>query len=508
MAQLTDPIWVYRKEVAPFNGSIPRTVEVDGQGCSVFLDVLVLGASPSTWSVLITSVDPQGQEVWSDTLLDHLGMPHADLVIDENNRVYACAMGPDSIRVRKYEPNGAVLWTTDIPHTGLQDLPLFIDEGEGYVFVATTCMGDSLGREFLVHGLTDAGVPIWEIRVPWSAFLSNQFMGGLCVDSSGRPYVTGYSFDTLAGSWVTIALDTDGSVRWEARAFPSIVAYGTDILPTEDGRIVVLGMKAAQLIGETDLAVLVYDTTGTMMWNQQVSIGGVDVSMGLSIGPDGSVYCIGTGTAPDGSKDLGAFSFDPTGLPTWSYILDDGPLDVLGSGIVGEAGGSCVLVGTRADPLQGGRSVVFTQRLDAAGQPLWSDLYAVPNTWMNGANDVVLDPVGDILVHGVMRDTVVSSEILLLKYARNTGMIGPGSATNAFLVWPNPATDRVRIACAGFDGSSSLRLIDALGRVVAWGAPGMRHLDLGAQAPGLYTVAAVNAQGSLLMHSPLVVVDR
>ncbi|MBK7941496.1 MAG: T9SS type A sorting domain-containing protein [Flavobacteriales bacterium] len=257
--------------------------------------------------------------------------------------------------------------------------------------------------------------------------------------------------------------------------------------------------------GGTDLVVHCYDTLGNQLWNQQLSIGDADSPRDLSIASDGTVFCIGTGTAADGSKDLGAFGISASGTLLWSHVVDDGPLDVLGSGIAAQAGGSCVLVGTRADPLQGGRSAIFTQRLDPSGQPLWSDLYTTPNVGNSGAHDVILDAAGDILVHGHMRDTTVADEILVLKYAQETGLSEEGSTGSFMTAWPNPATDRVQIAYAGLHAGSRLRLTDALGRVVAWGRSGMPHLELVALPPGLYDLACVDERGMVLARCPLVI---
>ena len=503
--QVAEPIWVYGSAVAPFSGSRAASLQCDDTGATVILDVLIPGAFPAEWSALITKLDVFGQVLWADTLHDHMPIGHADMVLDDDDHILACAFGPGTIRVRKYSPLGLILWTTEIVHTGAQDMPLYIREGAGQVYVATTSYTDTTGRDLITRGLTDTGVLLWEQRYESGLPPYNEFLAGAAVDVVGRPYSSGLSVDTLVGSMLLQSLHLDGTPRWEARSYPSESAHGLVLERSGIDRMILLGMRPVPGGGGTDLVVHCYDTLGNQLWTQQLSIGDADSPRDLSIASDGTVFCIGTGTAADGSKDLGAFGISASGTLLWSHVVDDGPLEVLGSGIAAEAGGSCVLVGTRADPMQGGRSAIFTQRLDPSGQPLWSDLYTTPNEGHSGAHDVVVDPSGDILVHGQMRDTTISDEILVLKYAQETGLSEEGSTGSFMVAWPNPATDRVQVTYPGLHAGSRLRLTDTLGRVVAWGRSGMPHLELVALTPGLYDLACVDARGMVMARCPLVI---
>lgn len=506
-AQVVEPIWVFRSAVDPSSYSRSRSIECDGSADHFILDVVIPQPLQGHGLALVTKVDGLGQEVWRDTLLAGSLDAQCDLVIDEVGNIIAAGIldGFDTLRIRKYDAAGTVLWNQDLAHDGLQSFDVEMATIPGRVYIALTSATDTTGRDLVVLCLDALGAPIWERRYSASSITNYEFLAQMALDGQGRAYVTGYSQDTVQGSMVVLALALDGSIRWVERAAPGQTVFGTHIGCSMNGRVIALGQIMQSGLADGDLLLTCYDTLGSLLWDQQLSIGGVDLPMDLSIASDGTVFCIGTGTAADGSKDLGAFGISASGTLLWSHVVDDGPLEVLGSGIAAEAGGSCVLVGTRADPMQGGRSAIFTQRLDPSGQPLWSDLYTTPNEGHSGAHDVVVDPSGDILVHGQMRDTTISDEILVLKYAQETGLSEEGSTGSFMVAWPNPATDRVQVTYPGLHAGSRLRLTDTLGRVVAWGRSGMPHLELVALTPGLYDLACVDARGMVMARCPLVI---
>ncbi|QQR85585.1 MAG: T9SS type A sorting domain-containing protein [Flavobacteriales bacterium] len=137
----------------------------------------------------------------------------------------------------------------------------------------------------------------------------------------------------------------------------------------------------------------------------------------------------------------------------------------------------------------------------------WETVVQVPGAINSSAElrYAVLDPAplpGLSYYRLVQTDTDGSVEVFPAVAVNRNGSDAP------FVMYPNPANDRLTVVFAGMDATTALRLVDELGRTVPLPlrmSSGMAEIDLSFLTPGVYTVSlqhgnAQQAQRLVVRH--------
>ena len=238
----------------------------------------------------------------------------------------------------------------------------------------------------LVVGLLLISQPVWAQGLPhlWSQHFGdseNQDVASVAVDSSGNVIVMG---------------DFSGTVDFGGGSLTSA--------------------------GMTDVFVAKFGPSGNHLWSQRFGDGTYQTAVDVAVDTSGNVIVTGYfhGTidlgggvfASSGENDMFLAKFDPSGNHLWSDRFGDVGYDYV-AGVACDRPGNIVIAGFfySGDIDFGGGTLtnaggedVFVAKFDPSGTHLWSDNFGDSDG--QGADDVAIDGLGNIIVTGSFDGTV------------------------------------------------------------------------------------------------------
>lgn len=323
-------------------------------------------------------------------------------------------------------------------------------------------------------------VPQWVSRVPSGSTLYSG-LRAMCVDAAGNTYLAGnagvsYNVDTL-----TCKLAPDGAVLWSSTFDGPAQWHDTisDVALGPDGSVYAVGSTPGAMMF-ADLLVLKYDPAdGRLIWSSTYD-GGSGISDGglrVAVDREGNVYAGGS-TVGDGGDCL-TVKFDSNGSVQWASVWD-GPAGAPYSqeavrDIAVDPDGNVVII---ADGVMNSLHPDYVViKYDAAdGSQIWW------NRWgLNGDEtpvDMAIDRAGDIYVTG----SAFSSSVQFgtVKFQGRDGQI----------LWAE--YDRT-----GYRGWATALSLDGQGGVYVTGTTDP-HGDQSKMMHNFYTVKRDGASGALL----------
>lgn len=369
----------------------------------------------------------------------------------------------------------------------------------GYIVCGSTQSnnGDVSGN----HGLSDA----WIMKLsPTGNVVWQQCYGG-SANEYGRSVLQtsdgGYLFAGLAASqdgdvvglsgpsdaWV-VKLDANGTIVWQKCIGGTVNDGAYAITRAAGGGYILVGNTSVNL----DFQVLVakITETGTVAW--QKIYGGPSPDFALSVEPtsDGGsiVGAIVTGAGWDvqaayGFEDLWILKLDSLGAITWQKTLGGTDNDWVYSASETSDGGYVVAGSAQSNDWdlagqQYGEGDCWIVKLDSSGQLVWKKNYGGAKA--DVAQCVLPTSDGSYIVAGSSKSNNVDVSgnhgdwdgwIYKLSFFLDVG-VDQGEGGSAIEVFPNPASDYLKIRTHPELNGSSFSVYDALGRVVAAGTIG------------------------------------
>lgn len=263
--------------------------------------------------------DANGDIVWTRQFgpTNEYQEAHA-VVVDSGGHVVVAGwiggayFGTDSSRpadafIRKYDADGAVLWTREfgtsqdefvhaittdhednIIVTGMTrgSFPPFVLSGQGDGFVAKY---DPNGNLLWLHQFGTESWGFTGVRAVTTDASGNVFFGGDV--ATALPGQTGLGYDDA----FLRKCDADGNVVW-TRQFGTNMSDAMEALSIDsEGHIIVAGNTNGTFPGQpgsasTDLFLRAYDTDGGVLWTRQFGTEANDFSPQLGIRSDGELY--------------------------------------------------------------------------------------------------------------------------------------------------------------------------------------------------------------------------
>ncbi len=392
----------------------------------------------TTYYYVVTSVDqasegPASGEVlaraglWitqSGTAARDMGMGIA-LGADGNSYVTGYMgtgdVGVTNIFVSRFGTAGNRLWITQFGTSGRssgRDIAVDADGNSyvtGSVGFGTLAGFEGMGDIFITK-LDASGTRLWgrQFGTIWEDVGT-----GIAVDADGNSYVTGATYDDLAGTGnagqadVFVAkFDPSGEPLWVGQTGTMYGDHGMDIALGVDGSSYVTGytngdMEGTGKAGGRDIFTARFDPFGSLAWVRQLGTGGDDYGMGIALDVDGSPYITGRtegdleGAGDTGWSDIFIARLDAAGNLLWVHQFGTAHYDFSG-GIALDADGTIHVTGTTTGDLAGtgnaGRYDFFIARFDAVGNPPWISQFGT--TGYDYGQDIAVDADGNLYVTG------------------------------------------------------------------------------------------------------------
>ena len=238
------------------------------------------------------------------------------------------------------------------------------------------------------------------ILVIFSAFLFSFTVISCAIDDLADK-VTGSSSDDSSsdGSTGTYQLATND--------------YANGVATDSSGNVYLTGGTKGGLdgntsVGNTDLFVVKYNSSGTKQWTEQLGSESTDTANGVATDSSGNVYLAGVtyggldGNSNEDNADLFVVKYSSSGTKQWTKQLGTGEYDEA-RGVATDSSGNVYVVGGTKGRLNGisnsGRTDVFVIKFNSSGTRQWTKPLGTAQNDL--ANGVSIDSSGNFYVAGV-----------------------------------------------------------------------------------------------------------
>ena len=301
-------------------------------------------------------------------------------------------------------------------------------------------------NSMLVMKTTQNGFPLWTTTGGEGYEPSAT---SVCLTADGSICAAGNADGSMYSDMKVVALKTtvNGTILWSRIFGTTGKRYsGNSVLESPDGGIVILGTVKTGMTGPEDIFMLKLSATGDSMWTKiydrsQYDIGRFILSAGTS-----GFLAVGHSWIPDGNNRFFLIRTDLQGDTLWTRefgLLSPG--DALGATVV--AGRGYLLAGTNAQDSPDEFKIIL-YRIDDQGTLLWSKTVGSYQSEyvfsVTGTNDH-----GFVLSGSIWDNNTQTMKLYLLK-TDSLGNYVPSAQPemtldDAVQVFPNPATDAVRV---------------------------------------------------------------
>lgn len=260
---------------------------------------------------------------------------------------------------------------------------------------------------FFLSSSLKASIVYGQVHCEWSRTLSEDTLGmdtfmDMAIDSRGFVYVTGYSGSDWSWTAKCLAakLDAEGNTIWKSffSHGEGTDNVGQDIATDNMGNAYVTGVSNTAWVGE--VFTLKYDSLGNLLWSafQPGQQGSNPENKEFEIIADslGNSYVCFRSRDQSQHEYFVVTKYEPEGTLRYSLILDGG-IGAEGHAIVAGAG-FLYAVGTVQTPNI--QFDVFTVKLDADGDTLWTRHFDNPDNDWDFGTTAASDIDGNILVGG------------------------------------------------------------------------------------------------------------
>lgn len=319
--------------------------------------------------------------------------------------------------------------------------------------------------DIFIQKLDAAGNFVWIKQIGGN---NNDYAYGICADTTGNVYVTGFFIDTAdfdpsanvynlvsaSNNWDVFALklNTLGNFVWAKGIGGAVGDVGNDIKLDSLGNVYLTGFFARTVdfdpgagvfelsssVFTQDVFVLKLNNLGEFVWAKAFGNSSTDTSNGLSIDSNDNVYTTGTFS--------GTVDFDPNA--TVNNLSSNGDLDV------------------------------FIQKLNSNGDFVFAKSFG--GTLLDRGYSIFVDTNQNIFTTGSFQNTVDfdpnattfnltsdgNSDVFIHKMSPRALSNSEFNFNNTFQVYPNPTNSQINISFNEFESNATLEIYDTNGRLL------------------------------------------
>lgn len=367
-----------------------RGIAADGAG-NVYVVGDTNGALPGQTStggvdVFIRKYNPNGDVIWTRQFgtagNDFVGFTSGGIAVREGVYVGGFTNGtfPGQTNagdfdafLRKYDLNGNELWTRQFGTPGFDDIhDVAVDDDNG-VYVAGSVIGQLPGQTWAggsddyVRKYDSDGAIVWTRQSGTTAF---EHFNAIAVDHFGI-YAVGHSDGTQPGQTSAGGFDAyvrrynrNGQFVW-TRQFGTAAFDVPQSVDADDGGIYVVGGTGGTLPGQTstgsiDVFVRKYNPGGHQMWTRQFGTAGFDEAIGVSSnGLELAVSGVVSGPLPGqtyagGARDAFVRKYDTLfGNEIWTHQFGTSGTDAALDALIPDTGNTTYVGGRTNGSLPG-----------------------------------------------------------------------------------------------------------------------------------------------------------
>jgi hypothetical protein len=398
------PLWTNR-----YNGSANDyafAIAADANG-NVFVTGSSFATTTNEFSDFMTiKYTGAGVLLWTRRYKAGNGSSSAKAIaVDKNGNVFVTGSSlngqlytTSDYAVIAYSGLGVSLWTNHYngPGNG-EDYPVGIAvDSTGRVFL-TGYSWDGINKDYATLAYSNAGVPLWTNRYngPGNG-VDSAF--GIVVDSSDNVFVTGRSWNGSNSDYTTLAYSNTGVPLWTNRYGAGSGEFGGIALDS-NGNVFVTGSlwNGTNLY---DYATIAYSSSGLTLWtnhyNGPATANSYDVAHAIVVDASGNAFVTGSSYDTSGqTTEYATIRYSSTGVPGWTNRYASGIPVAIGV----DSSGNVFVTGNSA-----------TIGYSSAGVPLWTNLH------VSSPQAIALDGSGNVFLTGYSSNGS-DNDFLTIKYS-------------------------------------------------------------------------------------------
>lgn len=377
-------------QVAPMGNNVRLDVPLPSTPqCNVARMTVYLSSSGAMDNLEVCR-RPQAPQVWTRTYDSGYDDVGNDVAADSRRNAVVVgtsgtAAGTTDGIVRKYDPDGNLLWATSIDNGGDDTAESDAIDTCDDILVAGRTAGAS-DDDLYVTKLKKDGSTIWTKTYDGGG---DDAAYGVASDSNKNIVVAGFTSVATGSDIFVRKYDRDGNTVWTRSADVGNRDMAFDVAIGPNDEIAVVGQIDN---GDLDLWVRLYDAGGTEQWTRVFDGGGDDIGHGVAIDGDGNVL-VGGEAFNGATSDVFVRKYDSDGNTVWTQTYDGGGVDV-GNGVATDASGSVIVNGFTDNATRDG----WTRKYDADGNEVWTELFDQGGA--DEGNGVATDTAGAVLATG------------------------------------------------------------------------------------------------------------
>jgi len=294
---------------------------VDGNGC-VYVTGYTAGLGSDQSDVLLLKYDSVGSLLWAKTWSGSDGDAGSALAIDGSGNAYVTGYagsseaGPSDVILLKYDPNGNLLYQKTWGSGAFDYGYALALDGDGNVYITgcTESFGAG-GHDIILLKYDSSGALL--LQETWGGN-GNDLGNALALDRNGNAYIAGWTNSFGAGSSDIILLkySPSGSLLWQKSWGGSEQDHGYALSLDQSGNVFVTGDTASKEPSGYDVVLLKYSSSGSLLWQKSCGCSEYDTAYALAIDSSGYVYVAGY-VVPNSNGEALILKFDSSGNIIW-----------------------------------------------------------------------------------------------------------------------------------------------------------------------------------------------
>jgi uncharacterized delta-60 repeat protein len=325
--------------------------------------------------------------------------------------------------LQKYDADGREIWTVldpAGPETGVLASGIAIDGAGNIAVVGSDFSIEEEAWDILVRRYAPDGSLLWTRTHAGTGGLADMGVGAAC-DADGKVVAVGYVGKAVPDgderqmtldAWVA-AYDSAGEQLWQQTHDGPGAANDAalDAAIAEDGDILVAGYESTAG-EESDVWLRRYDADGETIWTRTHDGPGEGTDRGTSvtIDPDGNILLSGHIDVPEEAWNALVRKYDPDGDLIWARTYDgeDGVFDAAND-IVTDAEGNVFVTGF--EYVEEETQDVLVRKYEADGDPYWTLIFSGDAGGNDSGAGIATDADGFVYVAGsnFVREVEVSA---------------------------------------------------------------------------------------------------
>ncbi len=362
--------WTGTKQFGTIYDDFTGAVSVSGS--SISFDIFTAGntqTSVNNEDIFLIKYDYSGTKKWtvdisttSSDILSDVDTIGTGIVITGKTKGFleddetGENAGNYDIFTATYNSSGTEQWTDHLGSSA-DDIAtgLSVDDN-GNIYLTGYTKGDLFKPQlnsgsadiFLVRYIGGIVYPGSEIQLTTN---SDNYAQAVSVDDNSNKYIAGYADGTMGYSTTNsgnndiflVKYNSLNVVQWIKMVGTASNDEATDLVVDSTNDVIYItgstdGDMDGSNAGGSDVFLIKYDTSGTLVWQKQIGTLSDDYGEGVALDEDGNIYIAGTtggnldGDTNSGNNDVFIIKYDPSGDIDWSHLIgtsaDDSSADV------------------------------------------------------------------------------------------------------------------------------------------------------------------------------------